>query len=60
MQKVVDIFSAIIQLPLLKEAAADGKRHSALGSERLRLYREAKRKMEKDRREKEGGGPKRG
>ncbi|KAA8569890.1 hypothetical protein EYC84_002233 [Monilinia fructicola] len=45
-QKVFDTFSAIIQLPLLKQAA-DGRRHGPLGSERMRQYREAKRAMEK-------------
>ncbi|ESZ99485.1 hypothetical protein SBOR_0148 [Sclerotinia borealis F-4128] len=54
-QKVLDTFSAIIQLPLLKQAA-DGRRYGVLGSERMRLYREARRAMERDRRgrEKEG------
>ncbi|KAJ8067929.1 hypothetical protein OCU04_003512 [Sclerotinia nivalis] len=51
-QKVFDTYSAIIQLPLLKQAA-DGRRHSPLGSERMRQYREAKRAMEKANREKE-------
>ncbi|KAF5867985.1 uncharacterized protein Bfra_007181 [Botrytis fragariae] len=45
-QKVFDTFSAIIQLPLLKQAA-DGRRHGPLGSERMRMYREAKRAMER-------------
>ncbi|KAF7877356.1 hypothetical protein EAF04_001038 [Stromatinia cepivora] len=53
-QKVFDTFSAIIQLPLLKQAA-DGRRHGPLGSERMRQYREAKRAMEKANREKEKG-----
>ncbi|TGO21904.1 hypothetical protein BPAE_0194g00090 [Botrytis paeoniae] len=49
-QKVFDTFSAIIQLPLLKQAA-DGRRHGPLGSERMRMYREAKRAMERANRE---------
>ncbi|ATZ50876.1 hypothetical protein BCIN_06g03490 [Botrytis cinerea B05.10] len=53
-QKVFDTFSAIIQLPLLKQAA-DGRRHGPLGSERMRMYREAKRAMEKANRESEKG-----
>ncbi|TEY40399.1 hypothetical protein BOTCAL_0433g00090 [Botryotinia calthae] len=53
-QKVFDTFSAIIQLPLLKQAA-DGRRHGPLGSERMRMYREAKRAMEKANRENEKG-----
>ncbi|KAI9642538.1 hypothetical protein NHQ30_009343 [Ciborinia camelliae] len=53
-QKVFDTFSAIIQLPLLKQAA-DGRRHGPLGSERMRHYREAKRAMERANREKEKG-----
>ncbi|KAF7942465.1 hypothetical protein EAE99_000515 [Botrytis elliptica] len=51
-QKVFDTFSAIIQLPLLKQAA-DGRRHGPLGSERMRMYREAKRAMERANRENE-------
>ncbi|CAD6449060.1 01b5dca2-0f86-4df0-ab91-68f315d7db85 [Sclerotinia trifoliorum] len=50
-QKVFDTFSAIIQLPLLKEAA-DGRRYSPLGSERMGQYKDAKRAMEKANREK--------
>ncbi|KAF7959552.1 hypothetical protein EAE96_001168 [Botrytis aclada] len=53
-QKVFDTFSAIIQLPLLKQAA-DGRRHGPLGSERMRMYREAKRAMERANRENEKG-----
>ncbi|QSZ32361.1 hypothetical protein DSL72_001935 [Monilinia vaccinii-corymbosi] len=53
-QKVFDTFSAIIQLPLLKQAA-DGRRHGPLGSERMRQYREAKRAMERANREREKG-----
>ncbi|TGO34821.1 hypothetical protein BHYA_0181g00220 [Botrytis hyacinthi] len=51
-QKVFDTFSAIIQLPLLKQAA-EGRRHGPLGSERMRMYREAKRAMERANRENE-------
>ncbi|CZT52726.1 uncharacterized protein RSE6_14087 [Rhynchosporium secalis] len=45
-QKVYDIFSAIIQLPLLRNAD-DRRRHSSLAKRRVKEYRDAKRAMEK-------------
>ncbi|KAL2065523.1 hypothetical protein VTL71DRAFT_3193 [Oculimacula yallundae] len=45
-QKVFDAFSAIIQLPLLRNAD-DRRRHGSLGKRRMKEYRNAKRAMEK-------------
>lgn len=45
-QKVFDTFSAIIQLPLLRNAD-DRRRHGSLGKQRMKEYREAKKAMEK-------------
>ncbi|KAK2629566.1 hypothetical protein QTJ16_000386 [Diplocarpon rosae] len=47
-QKVFDTFSAIIQLPLLRNAD-DRRRHGSLGKRRNKEYRDAKRAMEKAR-----------
>ncbi len=46
MQKVFDTFSAIIQLPLLRNAD-DRRRHGSLGKRRTKEYRDAKKAMEK-------------
>jgi hypothetical protein len=43
---VFDAFSAIIQLPLLRNAD-DRRRHGSLGKRRLKEYRDAKKAMEK-------------
>ncbi|KAI9050565.1 hypothetical protein LZ554_005726 [Drepanopeziza brunnea f. sp. 'monogermtubi'] len=45
-QKVFDTFSAIIQLPLLRNAD-DRRRHGSLGKRRTKEYRDAKRAMQK-------------
>ncbi|KAH7386347.1 hypothetical protein BKA64DRAFT_141162 [Cadophora sp. MPI-SDFR-AT-0126] len=45
-QKVFDTFSAIIQLPLLRNAD-DRRRHGSLAKRRLKEYRDAKKAMEK-------------
>lgn len=45
-QKVFDTFSAIIQLPLLRNAD-DRRRHGSLGKRRMKEYRDAKRAMDK-------------
>lgn len=45
-QKVFDTFSAIIQLPLLRNAD-DRRRHGSLGKRRTKEYRDAKKAMEK-------------
>ncbi|PVH81990.1 hypothetical protein DL98DRAFT_587002 [Cadophora sp. DSE1049] len=45
-QKVFDTFSAIIQLPLLRNAD-DRRRHGSLGKRRMKEYRDAKKAMEK-------------
>jgi hypothetical protein len=45
-KKVFDTFSAIIQLPLLRNAD-DRRRHGSLGKQRMREYRDARRAMEK-------------
>ncbi|TAQ86362.1 hypothetical protein B7494_g5310 [Chlorociboria aeruginascens] len=52
-QKIFDTFSAIIQLPLLRQAA-DNRRHGQLGTERMRGFREAKKSLEKARKKDEG------
>ncbi|KAE8443728.1 hypothetical protein EG329_001408 [Mollisiaceae sp. DMI_Dod_QoI] len=45
-QKVFDTFSAIVQLPLLRNAD-DRRRHGSLGKRRMKEYRDAKKAMEK-------------
>lgn len=45
-QKVFDTFSAIIQLPLLRNAD-DRRRHGSLGKRRTKEYRDARRAMQK-------------
>lgn len=45
-KKVFDTFSAIIQLPLLRNAD-DRRRHGSLGKRRMREYRDARKAMEK-------------
>ena len=45
MDKVVEVFSAIIQLPLLRQAD-DKRRYGPLAAQRLMEYREAKRAVE--------------
>ncbi|KAG4439630.1 hypothetical protein IFR05_004879 [Cadophora sp. M221] len=45
-QKVYDTFSAIIQLPLLRNAD-DRRRNGSLGKRRMKEYRDAKKAMEK-------------
>ena len=45
-KKVFDTFSAIIQLPLLRNAD-DRRRHGSLGKQRMREYRDARKAMEK-------------
>ncbi|RDL36169.1 uncharacterized protein BP5553_06781 [Venustampulla echinocandica] len=45
-QRVIDTFSAIIQIPLLRNAE-DRRRHGSLGKRRMREYRDAKKAMEK-------------
>jgi hypothetical protein len=45
-KKVFDMFSAIIQLPLLRNAD-DRRRHGSLGKQRMREYRDARKAMEK-------------
>lgn len=47
-QKIFDTFSAIIQLPLLRNAD-DRRRHGSLGKRRVKEYKDAKRAMEKSR-----------
>jgi len=46
LQKVFDTFSAIIQLPLLRNAD-DRRRHGSLGKRRVKEYRDAKKAMER-------------
>ncbi|CZR64084.1 uncharacterized protein PAC_13981 [Phialocephala subalpina] len=46
LQKVFDTFSAIIQLPLLRNAD-DRRRHGSLGKRRTKEFREAKKAMER-------------
>ncbi|KAH7317751.1 hypothetical protein BKA65DRAFT_107587 [Rhexocercosporidium sp. MPI-PUGE-AT-0058] len=45
-QKVFDTFSAIVQLPLLRNAD-DRRRHGSLGKRRMKEYRDAKKAMNK-------------
>jgi len=45
-KKVFDSFSAIIQLPLLRNAD-DRRRHGSLGKLRVKEYRDAKKAMER-------------
>ena len=45
-KKVFDTFSAIIQLPLLRNAD-DRRRHGSLGKTRLKEYRDANKAMER-------------
>ncbi|KAE9370773.1 hypothetical protein N431DRAFT_427133 [Stipitochalara longipes BDJ] len=45
-KRVFDTFSAIIQLPLLRNAD-DRRRHGSLGKQRMREYRDARKAMEK-------------
>lgn len=61
-QKVFDTFSAIIQLPLLR-SASDNRRHGSLGKHRMKEFRDAKKAMEKEMKNKAGDvghGPGRG
>jgi hypothetical protein len=44
LQKVFDTFSAIIQLPLLRNAD-DRRRHGSLGKRRMKEYRDARKAM---------------
>ncbi|KAG9240011.1 hypothetical protein BJ878DRAFT_484242 [Calycina marina] len=48
LQKVYDTFSAAVQLPLLKHM--DNRRHGELGKKRLIDFREAKKRMEMEKR----------
>ena len=45
-KRVFDTFSAIIQLPLLRNAD-DRRRHGSLSKQRMREYRDARKAMEK-------------
>lgn len=46
LKKVFETFSAIIQLPLLRNAD-DRRRHGSLGKRRVKEYRDAKKAMER-------------